>query len=655
MSSDENYSEDDFEDDFEDLTETGTPANADELEETAEDMLEDSNQLNDATTKNENVVHVCADGGGEITSTVVQQPTDPLQLNTVTKSPMSRQKRWSDVCNASNNDKNDINNASIPKISIPPPLPKNNDNTSLAIKEHRKKIESENKKKRNKLKSTYEKNVKNKVDHVVKLQITPRTASENYRMPYANNLKKNQKKKVNSIIKNQVHNQKKNKHSNINDTSTQSPSIEREKQRHLKKISKVAEKKRKEKRKKQRKKLIDRIKNRNRLNHPSSYGRGNNKSRNGSVSLKAFLAMKASPSLPTFNLPKHQVKKNNIATYASAVPSPIRAKTMPSPSIMTAIPNAVWQIHAKLNKKELHLKAKERALQACEDALVAREKAITIRENAIEQKILNLGLHEYDPENIDSNAQSSKNSYNFGNKQKVKGNLLPSFASNTRCPRSLGIDDNESTDVKNECISSDDDTDTTNAHINEKNDYIETEPCENNTKNMEPESMSSQLLNLFKGATKAKKDNGRNDCQEWCDTVGKTAYFKKNDNNLGYLSNNNDPTTPSTPYDNNVVIGDDDDSLERIQTNDGGTDRINNSENIIPPNGFLPSLNKKKHTIEKRKKLKKLCRSKKITNRNGLKGSATNISPKYYHNRSNNRKIYSGLYSVARPSISKFL
>ena len=99
--------------------------------------------------------------------------------------------------------------------------------------------------------------------------------------------------------------------------------------------------------------------------------------------------MKASPSLPTFNLPKHQVKKNNIATYASAVPSPIRAKTMPSPSIMTAIPNAVWQIHAKLNKKELHLKAKERALQACEDALVAREKAITIRENAIEQKILN--------------------------------------------------------------------------------------------------------------------------------------------------------------------------------------------------------------------------------------------------------------------------
>ena len=107
MSSDENYSEDDFEDDFEDLTETGTPANADELEETAEDMLEDSNQLNDATTKNENVVHVCADGGGEITSTVVQQPTDPLQLTTVTKSPMSRQKRWSDVCNASNNDKND--------------------------------------------------------------------------------------------------------------------------------------------------------------------------------------------------------------------------------------------------------------------------------------------------------------------------------------------------------------------------------------------------------------------------------------------------------------------------------------------------------------------------------------------------------------------
>ena len=96
-------------------------------------------------------------------------------------------------------------------------------------------------------------------------------ASENYRMPYANNLKKNQKKKVNSIIKNQVHNQKKYKHSNINDTSTQSPSIEREKQRHLKKISKVAEKKRKEKRKKQRKKLIDRIKNRNRLNHPSSH------------------------------------------------------------------------------------------------------------------------------------------------------------------------------------------------------------------------------------------------------------------------------------------------------------------------------------------------------------------------------------------------
>ena len=88
-----------------------------------------------------------------------------------------------------------------------------------------------------------------------------------------------------------------------------------------------------------------------------------------------------------------------------------------------------------------------------------------------------MGLHEYDPENIDSNAQSSKNSYNFGNKQKVKGNLLPSFASNTRCPRSLGIDDNESTDVKNECISSDDDTDTTNAHINEKNDYIRDRTC----------------------------------------------------------------------------------------------------------------------------------------------------------------------------------
>ena len=125
--------------------------------------------------------------------------------------------------------------------------------------------------------------------------------------------------------------------------------------------------------------------------NPLSYGRMTSQQ---SRSLKSFLSMKASPSLPSYNYRHEKAQNTNISP--NVLLSPFISKFRPRNSIMDEIPKAVWQIHAKLNEKEMRLKSKERALQACEDALIAREKAITT-ENAIDEKVLKFGLHGYDP------------------------------------------------------------------------------------------------------------------------------------------------------------------------------------------------------------------------------------------------------------------
>ena len=157
---------------------------------------------------------------------------------------------------------------------------------------------------------------------------------------------------------------------------------------------------------------------------------------------------------------------------------------------MDEIPKAVWQIHAKLNEKEMRLKAKERALQACEDALIAREKAITIRENAIDEKVLKFGLHEYDPK-----LSSAKNGGgNIDQRSKRSDHLLPSFAANTQCPK-----DSSDTELEVEAAAACENQEAKEndcapeSNIRSLNEVLP----EKHISITDPESMSSQLLHLF--------------------------------------------------------------------------------------------------------------------------------------------------------------
>jgi hypothetical protein len=567
MSSCDNYSEDDFEDDFEDLTETGTPATLDELQEAADDatFLEHSASV---ATEDKKVSRTEKNDDYQ----VEESPVHILnQVQYVTEDePMSRQKRWSEICKASDcvTTTTTKNNNDGAKIVAPRQIRKRNKtDKSLAVKQQR------------------EKKIHDSRDRHKKF------ADREGKIKYCSSANKSFNRTKEDSSREKTFAKTKLDKSKLNASNTENLF---EKIRHQKKqnksISKVAEIRKKEKRRKHRKKIVNRIKKRNRLNHPASYGH-NNKIQNESLSLKKFLAMKPSPALPTFKYSQPQLQNNTPVSYVSSLPSPIRIKKQPSPSIMSAIPKAIREIHAKLSEKDLHLKAKERALHACENALIARENAITIRENAIEQKILRLGLHEYDPKNFNENVH--------GENKTIRSNLLPSFAANTRCPRNNVYDEESATNIshknsdRNSCCT-----------INNKAENHESSSCckrniEVDSENMtDPESMSSQLLHLFKveGAETKEKLKATTDANHICDDVS--------------------PATPLTKGVKNIV-----------------NDNSNNYNKT-----FLPVLNEKNQF-------------------NNLKKQKRNVilKEKLRISRKNKGKKYSGLYSVGRPSLSNFI
>ena len=97
MSSDEDYSDDDFEEDFDDLTKTGVLATASAVEESTDDVLDGS--VNCGLTDS------CCElktPEKDYQSTKVKFDEDVISKDTTKASPMSRQKRWSEICKASN-------------------------------------------------------------------------------------------------------------------------------------------------------------------------------------------------------------------------------------------------------------------------------------------------------------------------------------------------------------------------------------------------------------------------------------------------------------------------------------------------------------------------------------------------------------------------
>ena len=197
MSSDEDYSDDDFEEDFDDLTKTGVPATASAVEESTDDLDGSVNcGLTDSCCKLNTPEK-------DYQSAKVKFDENVFSKDNTKASPMSRQKRWSEICKASNGAANTVEVPAIAKPKI---------NKSLAVKEHKRKIETQNRERRKALLSQ---------SHALAKK-GPSTAS------------------------------------NVENRS----------------ISKVAAKKKKQKRKRHRQKVIQKIKSRN-ISNPLSYGRMN--------------------------------------------------------------------------------------------------------------------------------------------------------------------------------------------------------------------------------------------------------------------------------------------------------------------------------------------------------------------------------------------
>ena len=276
---------------------------------------------------------------------------------------------------------------------------------------------------------------------------------------------------------------------------------------------------------------------------------------------------------------------------------------------MDEIPKAVWQIHAKLNEKEMKLKAKERALQACEDALIAREKAITIRENAIDEKVLKFGLHEYDPK-----LSSAKNGgENIDQRSKRSDHLLPSFAANTQCPKDssdteLEVEASavcENQEAKeNDCAPE--------SNIRSLNEVLP----EKHISITDPESMSSQLLHLFDNSNKVGAQ--KNSCG--ISLVRKHGNMRNHENQI---------TIP-------VHATSDEDSLERTVGQSKSKQKACSEKAFLLPQVKDHRAAKSKNYVQNEKRR---SRGKDIS-----RG----------HLRSNKQK-FSGLYSVGRPSLSNFM
>eukprot|EP00943_MAST-04B_sp_MAST-4B-sp1_P000308 g308.t1 len=96
MSSCENYSEDDFEDDFEDLTEAGTPATLGELQEIADDITFLGLSVATKDKEDSRIENKDHHDDEETSVQVLNQPHDVTE-----EEPMSRQKRWSEICKVS--------------------------------------------------------------------------------------------------------------------------------------------------------------------------------------------------------------------------------------------------------------------------------------------------------------------------------------------------------------------------------------------------------------------------------------------------------------------------------------------------------------------------------------------------------------------------
>ena len=527
MSSDEDYSDDDFEEDFDDLTKTGVPATASAVEESTDDLDGSVNcGLTDSCCKLNTPEK-------DDQSAKAKFDENVFSKDTTKASPMSRQKRWSEICKASNGAANTVEVPAIAKPKI---------NKSLAVKEHKRKIEAQNRERRKILLSQ---------SHALAKK-GPSTAS------------------------------------NVENRS----------------ISKVAAKKKRQKRKRHRQKVIQKIKSRN-ISNPLSYGRMTSQQ---SRSLKSFLSMKASPSLPSYNYRHEKAQNTNISP--NVLPSPFISKFRPRNSIMDEIPKAVWQIHAKLNEKEMRLKAKERALQACEDALIAREKAITIRENAIDEKVLKFGLHEYDPK-----LSSAKNGgENIDQRSKRSDHLLPSFAANTQCPKDSSDTESEveaSAACENQEAKENDCAPESN--IRSLNEVLP----ENHISISDPESMSSQLLHLFDNSNKVGAQ--KNSCG--ISLVRKHGNLRNHENEI---------TIP-------VHATSDEDSLERTVGQSNSEKKAWSEKAFLLPQVKDYRATKSRNYVKKEKKRRP-------------RGKDTSRG----HLRSNKQK-FSGLYSVGRPSLSNFM
>lgn len=536
MSSEEDYTDDDFEEDFEDLTKTGVPATASAVEESTDNFLDGSvnngRQLMDSSNETKLNSLEKFDQNVKKNSDKAVISNDAIKV-----SPMSRQKRWSEICKASQGKANTVE---VPAIAKP------ERNKSLAVKEHKRKIEAQNRERRKEL------------------------ISQSHALS----------RKVSSTVSNGGN----------------------------RGISKVAAKKNRQKRKRHRQKIIQKIKGRSKTN-PLSYGRMNSKQ---SQSLKSFLSMKASPSLPSFNYCREKAQNTNIPSAVSpnVLQSPFINKFRQKNSIMDEIPKAVWQIHAKLNEKEMRLKAKERALQACEDALIAREKAITIRENAIDEKVLKFGLHDYDPK-----LSVTKNDGCMEQRSKRGEHLLPSFAANTQCPKDSS-DTEADVETTAACESQDAKQNSCAPESNSQSSNVILPG--NGISATDPESMSSQLLHLF--------DNSKK--QDWHKSnFGLSTVHKHADLHKGMNQN-----TIS------VYAAGDKDSLERTFEQSNSKRKACNEKAFVLPQ-VKDCLPVKSRNCIKKNGQKKRSRGKDISRRH-LRGS---------------KQKFSGLYSVGRPSLSNFI
>ena len=189
-----------------------------------------------------------------------------------------------------------------------------------------------------------------------------------------------------------------------------------------------------------------------------------------SPSLRQFLSMKASPSLPSIGAsiggPKaYGEARNSLEGFQNAIPDSVR------------------RMHAAVKDKEQRLGAKERALQACEQALLAREKTLAIREASLSRKLTILGISS-DSLKADGADQ------------------LPKFAQNTIAPASPNNNEEDQRYDRGASFGNADKRQKVTVNIvestaeqeNEFSREIEfSDPRENK---LDPESMSSQLLQL---------------------------------------------------------------------------------------------------------------------------------------------------------------